>query len=403
MTESAGDTHGAAEASGLHAHAPNGGHYDAVVIGGGPVGAAAALELQAAGFNLLLIEARAAAALSTDARPLALSYGSRLILERLDVWEALAPATAIQRIHVSHRGRIGRAVLTAAEAGLPALGYVVDYAGLVFALERRLEEMRVPTMRGARVTSMAHDAASARLEYESPGGAGECYASLVIIADGNAEAAGIEVRVTDYGQCALTARVTTERPHAHTAYERFTPEGPLALLPSGDGYALVWTTTPERADWLCAASAEVFLTELHARFGERLGRFTHVGPRASHRVSLRTAQHISAGRAVLIGNAAQALHPVAGQGFNLGLRDAWELASEMRRRGVHDQGLMESYRLRRRIDRAGGIAFTHTLNTIFSNDWLPVALARGAGLTFLDCAPPVKDFVVRRMVFGARG
>jgi 2-octaprenyl-6-methoxyphenol hydroxylase len=380
-----------------------GSHFDAVVIGGGPVGAAAALELHAAGFGVLLIEARAAATPASDERPLALSYGSRLILERLGIWDALAPATAIARIHVSQRGRFGRAVLSATEASLPALGYVVDYAGLVSVLDGKCQDTRVPSLRGARVTSIAHGETSARLEYETPHGASECYASVVVIADGDAAATGTDVRVTDYGQSAVTARVDTDRHHAHTAYERFTPEGPLALLPYHRSYAVVWTTTPERAQWLCGAPPDVFLSALRERFGERVGRFTSVGARASHRVALRTAEHTTAGRAVLIGNAAQALHPVAGQGFNLGLRDAWELAQELRRRGVDDRRLTEEYRLRRRVDRAGAIAFTHALVEIFSNDWPPLALARGAALTLLDCVPPAKDFVVRRMVFGARG
>ena len=377
--------------------------YDAIVVGGGPVGAAAALELHAAGFDLLLLEARSAGLPPTDERPLALSHGSRLILERLGVWEALAPATAITRIHVSQRGRLGRSVLTASDTSLPALGYVVDYAGLVAALDRRLNEMRVPTIYDAKVTSIAHDATTARIEYENDGHAGECYASVVAIADGNAAATGVDVREIDYHQSALTARLAAERPQANTAYERFTPEGPLALLPYGAGYALVWTMEPSRAESLCAAPDHVFVAELQAQFAERLGRFTLLGSRAVHRIVLRSAEHTTAGRAVLIGNAAQTLHPVAGQGFNLGLRDAWELAGEMRRRGAHDKRVIEGYRLRRRIDRAGGIGFTHGLVRLFSNDVLPLALARGAGLMLLDCIPPAKDFVVRRMVFGARG
>lgn len=378
-------------------------HYDAIVVGGGPVGAAAALELHDAGFDILLLEARAAAVTPKDERPLALSHGSRLILERLGVWESLSPASAIARIHVSQRGRLGRSVLTASESGLPALGYVVDYAGLVAVLDRRLKEVRVPTLYSARVTSLAHDASSARLEYESQGLAGECYASIVAIADGNAAATGVDVRETDYQQSALTARVSGERPQPNTAFERFTPEGPLALLPYESGYALVWTMQPERAESLCAAPGDFFLAQLQAQFGERLGCFNTLGSRASHRIVLRSAERITAGRAVLIGNAAQTLHPVAGQGFNLGLRDAWELAGEMRRRGARDRAVTDAYRLRRRIDRGGGIAFTHGLVKLFSNDVLPLAVARGAGLMLLDCMPPVKDFVVRRMVFGARG
>lgn len=377
--------------------------YDAVVIGAGPVGAAAALELHAAGFDVLLVEARAHSAQPDDSRPLAISHGSRLVLERLGVWDGLAHATPIERIHISHRGRFGRAVLDCDEARLPALGYVLDYRGLVAALDGALSRAAVPVLRGAEVTSIAHDSLSARLELDTLQGRCDCVALLVVVADGNAAVTGVNVRVTDYGQGALTARVTADRPHDGTAYERFTSDGPLALLPYEEGYAVVWTTSPAQAQWLYESSPQVFLSHLSERFGERAGRFVSVASRAVHRISLRLAERTTAGRAVLIGNAAQSLHPVAGQGFNLGLRDAWELASEARARGLHDPALLDAFVARRRIDRKGAITFTHGLVKLFSNDWLPVAAARGLGLTLLDALPPVKEFVVRRMVFGSRG
>ncbi|HEV7801017.1 MAG TPA: FAD-dependent monooxygenase, partial [Burkholderiales bacterium] len=187
------------------------------------------------------------------------------------------------------------------------------------------------------------------------------------------------------------------------AYERFTPDGPLALLPYERSYALVWTVPPEAAAELVEAAPNVFLDRLQDAFGERVGRFRAVSARFAHALALRVAERVTWGRAVLIGNAAQALHPVAGQGFNLGLRDAWELATEIRRRGPHDAGLPAAYRARRRSDRRGGIAFTDSLIRIFSNDIAPLAIARGAALALLDSLPPAKDFVVRRMVFGSRG
>lgn len=377
--------------------------FDVVVIGGGPVGLAAALEMQAAGFNLLLLESRETAPRPTDLRPLALSYGSRLILERLGLWHALAAATPIERIHVSHRGGFGRTLLTASEAALPALGYVVDYRGLMTVMDAARKRAGVRVLDGARVESISHDRHSARVEYETAEGIHDCLASIVIVADGSAAAGTFEVQFIDYGQSAVTARIATDRPHANTAYERFTAEGPLALLPYESGYAVVWTTSTERAQRLCAATTDSFLAELHETFGERAGRFSSVGERAAHRVNLRVAERSTAGRAVLVGNAAQALHPVAGQGLNLGLRDAWELACEMRQRGVQDAGVIEAYRARRRVDRAAVVAFTHSIVKIFSNDSAPLAAARGAGLVLLDCLPPAKDFIVRRMVFGARG
>ena len=336
-------------------------------------------------------------------RPLALSHGSRLILERLGAWDALSDATPIERIHISQRGRFGRTVLDAAEASLPALGYVSDYSSVVAALDAAVDASGVRTIRGARVTAIAHDAASARVEYATSAGVADCIAALVAVADGSAIAADIGVRTTDYGQAAVTAIVGVERPHRNVAYERFTPAGPLALLPFGDAYALVWTVAADEAHALQHTPEDVFLTRLRDCFGERVGRFTRADSRAAQHLALRVAEDVACGRAVLIGNAAQALHPVAGQGFNLGLRDAWELALEVTRRGAGDTGLPQAYASRRRIDRKGGIAFTDALVRIFSNDFLPLALARGVGLAIVDNLPPAKDFLARRMIFGSRG
>ena len=343
--------------------------FDVVVIGSGPVGAALALTLHAAGINTLLLEAREGAAPRGSLRPLALSHGSRLILERIGVWSALDAPTPIENIHVSQRGRFGRTLLSRDEAALPALGYVTDYARLVESFDTEVARRGVNALRGARVTAVSHDPSSAHVEYTSAAGTSDCIASLVAIADGNALTADVDVSTTDYGQSAVTATVEIDRPHRHTAYERFTPEGPLALLP----------------------------------FGERAGRFTRVDSRAAQHLTLRVAERIASGRAVLIGNAAQALHPVAGQGFNLGLRDAWELATEVKRRGAADEALPRAYAARRRSDRNGGIAFTDALVRIFSNDFARLGAARGAGLALLDNLPPAKSFVVRRMIFGTRG
>jgi 2-octaprenyl-6-methoxyphenol hydroxylase len=381
---------------------------DVAIAGGGPVGAALALALHAAGVDVVLLEARDAGN-STQSphsppvlRPLALSHGSRLIFERLDVWEALTSLTPIERIHVSQRGRFGRAVLSAAQARVPALGYVTDYWSLVVALDAAVRDSGLEVVRGARVTSIAHDETSARLEFSTSAGIGDCVASLVAVADGNAATTDVGVRTTDYGQSAITAVVETDAPHGNTAFERFTPEGPLALLPFGSAYALVWTVHSDLAGDLAGIAPEAFLARLQERFGERV-RFTEVDSRAAQHLTLRVAERVDSGRAVRIGNAAQALHPVAGQGFNLGLRDAWELAIEVERRGPADPMLPRAYAARRRIDRGGGIAFTDALIRIFSNDFGPLAIARGAGLALLDNLPPAKDFVARRMIFGSRG
>ncbi|HEX2826424.1 MAG TPA: FAD-dependent monooxygenase [Burkholderiales bacterium] len=376
---------------------------EVAIVGGGPVGAALALALHASGIQALLLEAREASSNVTTRRPLALSHGSRLILERLGVWESLADATPIRRIHISQRGRFGRTVLDADQASLPALGYVTDYAGVVGAFDAALKRAGIEVIRGARVASIAHDPRSARVVYDDGAGSADCIAALVAVADGSAAAAEVEVRTTDYGQAAVTAVVTIDGPHRNIAYERFTPEGPLALLPSGDAYAVVWTVAHATAADLVSATQAEFIARLQERFGERAGRFLTASARAAQHLVLRVAERVACGRAVLIGNAAQALHPVAGQGFNLGLRDAWELASETARRGASSPDLPQAYAARRRLDRTGGIAFTDALVRIFSNDFAPLAHARGAGLALLDNLPPLKDFVARRMIFGSRG
>lgn len=383
---------------------------DIVIVGGGPVGSALALALRDSGLRIVLLEARAAG--GGDARPLALSYGSRLILERLGVWPALAAtATPIRNIHVSQRGGFGRVGLAAAEAGFPELGYVVDYGRVAQVLAQAAAATSVQCLTGARV--MATEGGDpAHVDYEYAGEQRELSAALVALADGGA-ASESTTEAIDYQQCAVTARVVSERPHNNTAYERFTAQGPLALLPDsnnagkndGNGWALVWTTTPEHARQLCAMAPEIFLTALRAAFGGRAGDFMAVSGRVAYPLQRRRAQ-AAADHIVLIGNAAQTLHPVAGQGFNLGLRDAWELGEQITgpsTEALGSQAWLNAYQARRRLDRGAGIGFTHALVELFSNDLLPLRLARGTGLALLACMPPLKNFLIRRMTFGARG
>lgn len=377
---------------------------DVVIVGGGPVGSALVLALRDSGLRIVLLEARAT--ISGDARPLALSYGSRLILERLGVWTDLeATATPIRKIHVSQRGGFGRVGLDATEAGFPELGYVVDYGRVAAALTRHAVETSVACLAGARVTS-CQGGDPARIDYELDGAPSELAASLIVIADGGAALQWPGTKSNDYRQSAVTGRVVSERPHNNTAYERFTSQGPLALLPDGDGWALVWTTTPDRAEFLCAADDAEFLRQLRLEFGSRAGEFTAVSGRKVYPLHMRHAAASSPDHVVLVGNAAQTLHPVAGQGFNLGLRDAWELGQQIIDRQsaeLGSRGWIEQYETRRRLDRRSGIGFTHALVQLFSNDVFPLRLVRGTGLALLGCVPPLKNFLVRRMTFGARG
>jgi 2-octaprenyl-6-methoxyphenol hydroxylase len=379
--------------------------YDVLIAGGGPVGASLALALRGTGLVVGLLEPRAPRAAQADPRPVALSHGSRLILERLGVWEPLAPATPIRRIHVSQRGGFGRVELDATEARLPALGYVVDYGRLAVTLETALEAADGCRVIRAAVTGIHADANAAYAQFDAGRGPEQAATRLLAVADGGALASA-RVQIRDYRQAAVTARVTCGTPHQNVAYERFTPEGPLALLPLGGMLALVWTTTPDSAQQLCALPEAGFLKRLQCAFGSRLGAFSSASARAWFPLALKTTARIAEPRTVALGNAAQTLHPVAGQGFNLGLRDAWELA-EVVHSGSQDEigaaGPIRAYRERRRLDRGGGIWFTDALVRLFSNDIALLRLARGLGLAALGAVPPARDFVVRRMTFGTRG
>lgn len=379
---------------------------DVVIVGGGPVGATLALALAASGRAPVVLESREADAAAGDPRPLALSHGSRLILDRLGIWPALGAVTPIEQIHVSQQGGFGRVTMTAAEAGLPALGYVVEYARLQAVLAKALGT-RVPQFTtGVRVTAVRPGQDVAIVEFTRDSVQQAVAARLVVIADGGALQSLGGIKKVDYRQAAVVAMVTSELPHRNVAFERFTPGGPLALLPCGADLALVWTVSADAAQRFCEQPADKFLLHLCEHFGGRLGALTAVGARSFFPLALKVARDVALPRAVLIGNAAQTLHPVAGQGFNLGLRDAWELAaliSEADPAVLGNMAMLGAYRSRRRIDRRGGIWFTDSLVRLFSNDIAPLRAARGMGLALLGCVPPAKDFVVRRMIFGARG
>jgi 2-octaprenyl-6-methoxyphenol hydroxylase len=394
---------------------------DILIVGAGPVGAVCALALQQQGVNARLLEAQAEDARG-DTRTLALSYGSRLILDRLGVWEKLADVTPITRIHISQRGALGVARLSAEEVSVPALGYVLPYATLTAALKQALADANIAVDYGTAVARIEPGAASATLHTAA---GNTLTAPLVVVADGGRGEAAPEPKISrDYDQMAVVCEVQTELPHANQAFERFTPEGPAALLPhagtptfyglkpvkdrmpKGDRYALVWTASNAEAERIAALPDAEFLAALYRHFGGRQGLFLQASPRKTFPLKLSYTGSEAGERVVRIGNAAQTMHPVAGQGFNIGLRDAWELAAlcgDFPAGEIGSAAMLSAYARGRRVDVLGGVGFTDFLVRVFSNDVSPLRHARGLGLLALEALPPLKSFVARRMIFGARG
>jgi 2-octaprenyl-6-methoxyphenol hydroxylase len=390
--------------------------YDIAIIGGGPVGSALALLLRDANLSVCVLEARPGQTASVDARALALSYGSRLLLDRLGVWDKLHDVSSIQTIHISQKNSFGRAVLRAAEMNVPELGYVLPYPALQDALTNALQGGTVETVYGASVTRLQGDVDQAVIGYqlacpklvEADGIEHTVHARLAVVADGGkllAERHPPEVR--DYQQSALITHVTCSAAKIGTAFERFTAQGPVALLPYKDGYEIVWTAPHQRIEEMLNWDDAQFLAELHQHFGDRVGEFLTVGTRSCFPLGLKRAPLQSPmPHVVLLGNAAQTMHPVAGQGFNLGLRDAWDLAQEVLDSTADLLGteeMLAAYRSRRRLDREAGIHFTDGLVRLFSNDLPLLSTVRAATLSALDCLPYAKKFVAKRMMFGANG
>jgi 2-octaprenyl-6-methoxyphenol hydroxylase len=380
---------------------------DIVIVGAGPVGASLALALADADLDIALLDARAPEVAPRGERSLALSHGARLIFERIGIWCDLAAdrsaVTPIHEIDVSQAGGFGLARLTAAEQGLPALGYVVSYRALQSALDAALARRNVFVRRGATASRVGGTPAYAAIEIV--GDPDPWLARLAVVADGNGDnVAGIVRERHDYARAALIARVWCDRPHGGVAFERFTPEGPVALLPEQDHYGLVWTAPPNTIEALLALDDTAFLQRLRERFGRHV-RFERVAERRSFPLALEFARSATSTRCAVIGNAAQMLHPVAGQGFNLGLRDAYGLARvviDTPRDALGTDAMLARYGASRRTDRAAGVAFTHGLLGVFgsASPWL--RWPRGLALTVLDALPPVKRAFTHGMLYGLR-
>lgn len=394
----------------------DGQHFDIIIVGGGLAGNCLAFALNGSGFQVgngsglqvAIIEANTRQELLNSAmgdRALALAAGTVDVLEKLGIWQGLqAKATAITDIHVSDRGHFGKVRLSARKQNVKALGYVLTARAIESHVADLIDKTSITQICPARLVGLMSDDKAVNVSIKHKAESLTLSAKLLVGADGGNSSVrkllDIPQQITDYGQTALVTTVKTSLPHRNIAYERFTDSGPLALLPVGKNLcSVVWTRRTDAAEALMACNDADFLEQLQQSFGYRLGQFTLAASRRAFPVSLIRAKRMRSGRAVIIGNAAHQLHPVAGQGFNLGLRDVTQLTDRLLNQ--HEKGdigstaFLNSYVAARERDHQQTIAFTDTLVRLFSNDWLPVAAARNVGLAVLDHFPVAKTLLSR--------
>jgi len=389
--------------------------FDVAIVGGGPVGAVLGHVLAREGLEVAVLEREAAPASAPvgstgfDGRAIALAEGGRRLLAGWGLWDALVGhAEPIERIHVSLRGAWGAARFAASEAGVAALGQVLDSARMAPVLCAAARASGVHWHAPARYVAHTLEGEGVALRFITPEGEKILQARLLVAADGVDSAVrtalGLPVNARDYGQTAILARVEVERAERYVAFERFTDEGPIALLPMGENrYALVWVTPAKDVARRMGLADDTFLGELGARFGSRLGRFIAVGARHTYPLRAVTAGAVTAPRAVVLGNAAHALHPVAGQGLNLCLRDIRVLLGEVSRarqegRDIGSAAVLAAYAAARRADYARSYPLMDGLARGFTRAVPVPRQLKGLALAALDALPPLRAGFLRQMM-----
>lgn len=384
--------------------------YDVVIIGGGIVGNTLALILANANLRVALVEALPKTqlrSLGANKRTIVLSYSSRLIFEALGCWPFFENyACPIHKIHISDRGQYGTSKIEAHEENIPALGYVLSANAIgSIVLQHVYQHRNITVLQPAQFCSHQENVDEIVVTIRSGNEEIKLRSDLLIAADGHNSAVrkfqGIGIKKQDYQQTAIFCNLELKRSHQNTAYERFTSEGPLAILPLlKNQAALIWTVSSEKAKKLMETSDPAFLHSLQDHFGYRLGRFLACSERGSLPLSLITAEKQISSKVVLVGNAAHTLHPVAGQGLNLALRDIAVLAEELLQAKKHnlplwDHQVLRNYFNHRQVDQRKVIGLTNSLVGLFSTSLLPIMLARSSGLILLDRLSGLKKTLTR--------
>lgn len=384
--------------------------FDLIIVGGGLVGASLAVALGQSELRIAVIEPHpldSPAQPSYDERTVALTWSTRQIYQGMGIWQDIVQGGAepIVDIHVSNRGHFGMVHLSCRDAGTEALGYVVPTRVIGNVLDKWLSDSgNITILRPAIADSVLSQPDWCEVKLVDSSSPKRLHGKLVILADGGRSSVSAQFisKQTAYRQQALLCIVSSDRPHHGRAYERFTEEGPIALLPHSDQrYAVVWTSLPEQLESRLNLSDREFVGRLQERFGDRAGVLTKPSARKAYPLSRSVAREPVQGRMVIIGNAAHTVHPVAGQGFNLGMRDVAFLSEMLFSRDrsgldIGDPGTLQHYARLRRRDTFMVSQFTHSLLQVFSSDLKVVGLLRNLALAGIEFAPPVKRFLLRR-------
>ena len=380
---------------------------DCAIIGGGPVGLVFAILNHASKVKIQIFESKNRGATNQDNKALALSNGSRLILEEIGIWDRLDKnITKIEKIHTSQVGSFGRTLLDAGEFNEESLGYIISYGDLMAVLQEEIECIsNIMTFYETKVTKCIDEKAILNLSLETNNKIKNLKSEFVILADGAAEdIEGLELnkKIKHFDHTAIVTKVLTEIPHRNIAYERFTSNGPIALLPNRNNkFSLVWTGPSKFIEKLEQLNQESFLSQLHESFGDRVGSFLECEKRISFDLK-QTYVEVMHSNIVALGNASQTMHPVAGQGLNTGLRDAYKLNQSLigRSKIKSLEALLDEYKHSRAGERKKILNFTEMLVKSFSNDLVGLKKVRGYALSLLDITRPIKQSFVRKMSYG---